>query len=55
MPYIQAWCEGDNWFRPGPKGWAYSDGEVEKHMCALTCPIIGCGAVALYVDDPSNF
>jgi hypothetical protein len=47
VPYIQEWCEGDNWFIPAQKGFRGSDGEVEKHMCALTCTVIVAGAISL--------
>lgn len=56
VPFIRAWCEGDNNFLASrihhvDKVGLVFDGKirlaVEEHMCALTCVIIAAGAVAL--------
>jgi hypothetical protein len=53
VPFIRAWCEGDNNFHEFnghfDKYGNLVGGKVgvEEHMCALTCVIIAAGAVAL--------
>jgi hypothetical protein len=48
VPFIRAWCEGDNDFLESYRFGHFGRLGVEEHMCALTCVIIAAGAVALY-------